>query len=104
MGLFGEDQSREDRENAAESMATVDGALLADACIEAVRAGWMLSFSSSRDGFALRVAVMADGEREAKWCESAADLDRALSALVTSAKGGTLAQPRSTPRKGSKRA
>lgn len=85
MGVFTDADRTDQRENAAETVATVDSALLADAVTEAVRAGWMLSFSSSRDGYALRVSVLRDGERDAAWCEDASQLDKALTALVAAA-------------------
>jgi len=75
--------------NAAEILSAVDPACLHDAVIEAVRAGWMLSLSSSRDGYSVRVAVLHDGDKDAAWCEDVKSCERALYALTAAAKGGT---------------
>lgn len=83
MTLFGD---RGGESNAAETLATVDGAVLQDALVEAVRAGWLVSVSSGRDGYALRLTVIDGGAKSGVWLEDAAAADRALSGLVRSAK------------------
>lgn len=84
MSLF--DDGEQSSGNAAETLSTLDGAVLMDALIEGVRAGWMISVSGSRDGFALRLAALHDGQKDAVWCEDAASAERALQGLVRSAK------------------
>jgi hypothetical protein len=81
--LFGE---RGDDSNAAETMATVDGAVLQDALVEAVRVGWLVSVSSARDGYALRLTVIDGGAKSGIWLEDAAALEKALHGLTRSAK------------------
>lgn len=81
--LFGESERGDC--NAAETLATLDSAVLHDAAEACVRAGWMLSISASRDGFALRLAIMRDGERDAVWLEDAASAERALQGLQAAA-------------------
>lgn len=82
--LWDEPGGRSD--NAAESIQTVDSAVLVDGITEAIRAGWMVSFSSGRDGFAVRLSVFNDGQKSARWFEDAASLERALQGLIRSSK------------------
>lgn len=72
--------------NAAETLGTIDAALIHDAVTEAVRAGFMISFSRARDGFALRIGVYHGDEKNQRWFEDQASVERALHGVVSAAK------------------
>lgn len=72
-------------EHGAELLYAVGSEVLVDALVSACRAGWLVSLSTSRDGGALSIATIADGERTRAWCADVKELETALGALTRAA-------------------
>lgn len=65
----------------------VESSQLIDALVSACRAGWLVSLSASRDGGALSIATIAEGERTRAWVSDKLELEKALAALTAAANG-----------------
>lgn len=86
---------------ASEDWLSIDTTTLHDAVVACVERGWLLSFGCSRDGGASSITVLSDEGKHRKWASGTEELQRALEAVLTAARGPQVTSPRTAPQRAS---